>query len=79
MNPDWVEARIMISLPAQRRIILGEQALEIFSSSLPFIVQNALYFNAYNPRYVKASVECNEDQDFLRDAIVADSTPSSIY
>lgn len=73
MNSDWVEARITISLPAKKRTVLGEQALEIFSSSLPFIVLNALYFSAYNPKYVKATVECNEDQDFLRDAIVADS------
>lgn len=74
MNPDWVEARITISLPAKKRTVLSEQALEIFSSSLPFLVRNTLYFDAYNPYLVKSTVECNEDQDFLRDAIVADST-----
>jgi hypothetical protein len=74
VNPDWVEARITISLPANKRTVLSEQALEIFSSSLPFLVRNTLYFDAYNPYLVKATVECNEDQDFLREAIVADSS-----
>lgn len=54
MNEEWVEARISISLPARGRTILGGQALGIFFSSLPFVVQNALQFNAYDYKDVSA-------------------------
>jgi predicted ABC-class ATPase len=73
-NADWVEARISISLPARGRTILGMKAQNIFTTSLPFVVQNALLFSAYDSNDVEAFVACIEDQDFLRNAIVEQGT-----
>ena len=70
MNSEWVEARISISLPARGRTILGRKALGIFKTSLPFVVQNALYAHAYDLQQVQDFVEAVEDSDHLRDQIV---------
>lgn len=70
MNAEWVEARISISLPARGRTILGRKALGVFKTSLPFVVENALYANAYNLQQVQGFVEAVEDSDSLRDQIV---------
>jgi Predicted ATPase of the ABC class len=74
VNQEWVEARISISLPARGRTILGGQALGIFNLSLPFVIQNALHYHAYDRQHLNAFVECIEDQDVLRSCIVTDST-----
>jgi predicted ABC-class ATPase len=73
VNQEWVEARISISLPARGRSILGNYALGILSTSLPYVVQKALLFDSYDLQDVTAFVECVEDQDHLRSAIVNDS------
>lgn len=73
INQEWVEARISISLPARGRSILGTYALGIFATSLPYVVQKALLFSAYNQQDITAFIECVEDQDHLRSAIVNDS------
>jgi predicted ABC-class ATPase len=70
VNSEWVEARISISLPARGRTILGRKALGIFKTSLPFMVQNALYAHAYDLQKVQDFVEAVEDSDHLRDQIV---------
>jgi hypothetical protein len=42
------------------------------------VVQNALVASAFDHKQVKTFVESIEDQDFLRNAIVADGTFSSV-
>lgn len=74
MNSEWVEARISISLPARGRTILGRKALAIFKTSLPFVVDNALYAHAYNLQHIEGHVEAVEDSDFLRDRIVKEGS-----
>lgn len=70
VNTDWVEARISIALPARGRTILGDKALRVLTTSLHYVVQNALHFNAYSAHDVEAFVASIEDQDILRDTIV---------
>lgn len=79
MNKEWVEARISIGLPARGRSILGNNALTMFTTSIPYVIQHSLMATAYDLDDMKAFVECAEDQDYLREAIVTNGTPQAIY
>ena len=73
-----MEARVSIGLPARGRAILGNNALSIFASSVPYVIQNSLLASAYDLEEVKKFVECAEDQDVLRKYITTDGIPAKV-
>lgn len=72
VNNEWVEARVSIGLPARGRSILGNNALSIFTSSVPYVIRNSLLSTAYDLEDVRKFVECAEDQNHLRELITRD-------
>lgn len=66
---DYVEARIVVGLPANGRRIAGRQAIAIFFDELPIVVKQSLYYANLNPKEVIKHVESVEDQEALRAAL----------
>lgn len=64
-----IEARLVIGLPAQRRIILGLEAEKIFFEYLTLIVKNALFYDNLVKEEVSRHVELVEDQEYLRQCL----------
>lgn len=64
-----IEVRLKIGLPAAGRTVLGQRALEIFFSSLPRLVESAVSFRNLPREGLENHIACNEDQDFLRQAL----------
>ena len=75
VNKEWVEARISIGLPARGRTILGHSALQLFTTSLPYVIQHSMMTTAYDLKDLEAFVQCAEDQDYLRQKIITDGIP----
>jgi predicted ABC-class ATPase len=75
VNKEWVEARISIGLPARGRTILGHSALQLFTTSLPYVIQHSMMSTAYDLQDLEAFVQCAEDQDYLRQKIITDGIP----
>ena len=44
-NPDYVEARFTVGLPAQGRTVMGQWAAQILAKNLMVHVERALHFN----------------------------------
>ncbi|NLC68009.1 MAG: ABC-ATPase domain-containing protein [Clostridiaceae bacterium] len=64
-----VEARFEVGLPAQGRRILGKAADFIFSSALPVIAENSLYYKNIDAEKLREHVRLVEDQFFMREEI----------
>ena len=74
VTTDFVESRVSITLPASGRKVLGNAALDIFMTSLPFVVQNALLFSAYDSHDLETFISSVEDQDCLRKSVLEQGT-----
>jgi len=66
VEPDFVEARFVLGLPARGRRILGRQASLMLCDDLPKIVTAALKFKSLNTRSLMAHLNAVEDADALR-------------
>ncbi|KAI8980636.1 hypothetical protein BD414DRAFT_492826 [Trametes punicea] len=65
-----VELRCCVSLPAQGRTILGDQAHHVFSSVIPALAQSLLY-SSHDRDRLADFVDCVEDQEDLRRQVTA--------
>ncbi|MFK5891851.1 MAG: ABC-ATPase domain-containing protein [Pseudomonadota bacterium] len=66
IKPDYIEARLVIGLPADDRRVAGTQAQKMFFEELPTIVEHALYYKNLSAKELINYVNNAEDQDFLR-------------
>jgi len=71
VNPEYVEARFTLSLPAQGRRILGTWAHELFTKAIPFIVERSLLMPAVDKEAMWRHIETTEDQEYLRECLSA--------
>jgi len=69
IDPGFVEARIVMGLPANGRRVAGRQAAEMFFNELPVIVDQALLYQHLSQETLAKHVESAEDQDTLREAL----------
>jgi predicted ABC-class ATPase len=69
MHADYVEARIVMGLPANGRRVAGRQANEMFMQELPRIAERSLRYKSLDAAAVQKHVETAEDQDALRRAL----------
>jgi len=65
-NPDIIEARIVLGLPAQGRRADGKQAAVMFMDELPKVVDAALRYHNHEAQVVQKHVDSVEDQETLR-------------
>jgi len=65
----YVEARIVMGLPAQGRRIAGQQAIEMFFDELPRIVDHSLIYPSVNTQQLVRHINSIEDQYVLRDQL----------
>lgn len=66
VNRDYVEARIVVGLPANGRRIAGRQAIAIFFDELPLVVNRSLFCSNLNRTELTKHIEITEDQEALR-------------
>ncbi len=64
-----VEARIVVGLPAFGRRIAGAQALEIFFSRLPALIERTFHAPQIDLEALALHVQVKEDADHLRDLL----------
>lgn len=66
INPEYIEARLVVGLPADDRRVAGIQAQEMLFQELPDVVEQALYYCNLDDRELIEYVYSAEDQEFLR-------------
>ncbi len=66
IDPDWVEARVELGLPAAGRRVLGRQAESMLCHDLPRIAREALCWDRLPRDEAREFVECIENQEYLR-------------
>lgn len=66
INPEYIEARIVMGLPAQGRRADGKQAAVMFMDELPAIVDAGLRYHNHDAKHIQQHVDSVEDQDALR-------------
>lgn len=66
---DYVEARLVVNLPARRGRILGDEARDVFFRELPAVVNSALIFCNLDEREIDRFVDVMEDADAVRQAL----------
>jgi predicted ABC-class ATPase len=69
INSDFVEARILVGLPAFGRRIAGRHAIAMLVDELPQIVEHALFFKNLDRKALYRHVETSEDADALREKL----------
>ena len=66
VNREFVEARMVIGLPANGRRIAGRQAIAIFFEELPRVVDRSLFYGKLDRAEVQRHIDTIEDQEALR-------------
>ncbi|WP_455218140.1 ABC-ATPase domain-containing protein, partial [Kaarinaea lacus] len=66
ITPEYIEARIVMGLPAQGRKADGKQAVVMFMEELPKVMDAALRYHNHDAEQVRRHVDSVEDQDALR-------------
>ena len=66
VEPDWIEARIEVGLPAAGRSVLGDEARELLCEQLPALARAALRWESLAHDDARRFVECVESQEHLR-------------
>jgi len=69
VEPAFVEARIIMGLPANGRRVAGRQAIQMFIDELPVIVDKALYHQNLPHEKLVQHIESAEDQHALRESL----------
>jgi len=71
INPEYIEVRLVIGLPADNRRVAGFQAQQMLFEELPNVVEQALYYRNLNARELIEYIYSAEDQDALRASLKA--------
>ena len=66
ITDDYLEARMVIGLPAQGRTVAAREAEIMLFDELPAVIQHSLYARALDETKLWRHICCCEDQDFLR-------------
>ncbi|RMG05075.1 MAG: ATPase, partial [Nitrospirae bacterium] len=66
ITPKFVEARILVGLPALGRRINSDRAREIFFRDIPTLVKKTLHFNNLNRQKLYKHITVSEDADYIR-------------
>jgi predicted ABC-class ATPase len=66
IEPDQIDTRLVMGLPAQGRRVAGRQAIEMFFNELPVVVERALHYSSLPAEALKQHVASAEDQHVLR-------------
>jgi len=66
IKSDYIEARLIIGLPADNRRVAGLQAQEMFFEELPVIIEQSLYYKNLSSQELIKFINSAEDQDALR-------------
>ncbi|MBN1994012.1 MAG: ABC-ATPase domain-containing protein [Anaerolineae bacterium] len=66
VTAEFVEARLMVGLPAQGRRVLGRQAAAMLCNDLPQIANAALKYARLDQKRLAAHLDAAEDADTLR-------------
>ncbi|WP_207644292.1 ABC-ATPase domain-containing protein [Desulfolucanica intricata] len=66
VNKEFVEARLVVGLPARGRSVLAKEAIAIFFEELPRIIEKSLIYESLNKIKLREHVELVEDQCYLR-------------
>jgi len=66
VTEEYVEARFLAGLPAEGRIILGNEAYAMLFGILPNIVRQSLRYQSLDKNALSKHIEVVEDQDFIR-------------
>ncbi len=66
ITDEYVEARFVAGLPAEGRIILGNEAYAMLFGTLPNIVRQSLRYQNLDKNALSKHIEVVEDQDFIR-------------
>lgn len=68
---DFVEARFTAGLPAFGRKVAGHHAREMIEQELTAIVEDSLFFDAWDESRITEHIYTNEDADALRNQLTA--------
>lgn len=71
IQPDGVEVRLVVGLPARGRQVLGREAGEILLREIPSLVAAALVYGNLNARELIAFINAVEDAEALRGLLPA--------
>ena len=66
INPEKLELRFSIGLPARGRRVMGAEASRILLDTLPLLVEDSCFYNNLNSARLKKEVELHLDANFLR-------------
>jgi len=66
VDPEKVEVRFTMGLPAAGRTILSRQAEEMFFGEIPKIVERSVFYGNLSPAEGKNHVDAVEDQEYIR-------------
>jgi len=69
IHPQFIEARIVMGLPAQGRRIAGQHAIDMFFNELPRIVEQSLFFSSLHQQSLEQHINSIEDQHVLRERL----------
>lgn len=69
VNPQYIEARLVMGLPAEDRRVAGLQAQQMFFEELPAIIEQSLFYKNLNSQELQQYINSAEDQDALRDGL----------
>lgn len=66
INENWLEARMVLGLPAAGRTVLGHEARAMLFEELPAVVRASLFYANLDAAAFEEHVTLAEDQEFLR-------------
>lgn len=66
VNPENIEIRFLVGLPAFGRSIAGKNAVEIIFENIPKLVRNSLIYQNIDSKSLYNHIHTAEDADFLR-------------
>ncbi len=66
IKADYIEARLVMGLPADNRHVAGLDAQQMFFNELPEIIEQSLYYKNLSAQELIEYVHSAEDQDALR-------------
>ena len=72
VEPDFIEARLIVGLPAFGRKVAGRHAMEMIDEELTRIVKQSLFFEAVDALLLQEHIFVNEDADLLRKKMMDD-------
>ncbi|HHP7231314.1 MAG TPA: ABC-ATPase domain-containing protein [Xenococcaceae cyanobacterium] len=73
INPQFVEVRFSVGLPARGRRILGRQAAAMLCEDIPNIIHSALLYQSLDGREMQQYVATAEDADWLRQQLATNN------